>query len=98
MMCQLGGKRRGENAGVNIIDVNQTDILPSDEWRRQAEAQQPKLAATSTPASFDVNSAKKKKNNIMALAAQAKSMESTLEERYAQQRIAKNQARNRYGF
>ncbi|KAI8099556.1 uncharacterized protein BX664DRAFT_321594 [Halteromyces radiatus] len=93
---QLGGKRRGEHAGVNIIDVNQSDMLPTEEWRRQAEAYQPKLPVTTE--TFEVNSLKKKKNNIMALAAQAKSMESTLEERYAQERIAKQQARKRYGF
>lgn len=33
----------------------------------------------------------------MALAAQAKSMEHQLEERYAQERIKKAQARSRYG-
>ncbi|KAI8335027.1 proline-rich protein [Chlamydoabsidia padenii] len=98
VLSQLGGKRRGEHAGVNIIDVNQTDILPTEEWRRQAEAQQPKFAATTSSATFEVNSLKKKKNNIMALAAQAKTMEHALEERYAQERIAKAQARNRYGF
>ncbi|SAM09311.1 hypothetical protein [Absidia glauca] len=96
VLSQLGGKRRGEHAGVNIIDVNQTDILPTEEWRRHAEANQP-IFAQPTSDSFDVNSLKKKKNNIMALAAQAKSMEHQLEERYAQERIKKAQARNRYG-
>ncbi|ORX58077.1 hypothetical protein DM01DRAFT_1333749 [Hesseltinella vesiculosa] len=98
VLSQLGGKRRGEDAGVKIVDLNQTDMLPSEDWRRRAMESQPKLPADLMGPSMEANALQKKKNNIMALAAQARNMQQTLEDQYAQQRIVKNEARRRYGF
>ncbi|CAO3647116.1 unnamed protein product [Cunninghamella blakesleeana] len=95
-LSQLGGKRRGEHAGVNIVDIKQNDMLPSDEWRRHAIASQPKSMISS--GAMEASTLQKKKNNIMALAAQARSMEHSLEQRYANERVVKNEARKRYGF
>lgn len=46
---------------------------------------------------MEASTLQKKKNNIMALAAQARSLEHSLEERYANERVVKNEARRRYG-
>ncbi|KAI8059140.1 mitotic checkpoint regulator, MAD2B-interacting-domain-containing protein [Gongronella butleri] len=95
-LSELGGKRRGDHAGVNIIDVNQSDMLPDENWRRQAMEMMPKMPVPVEGA--EANSLQKKKNNIVALAAQARSMQHTLEDQYAKQRVVKNEARKRYGF
>ncbi|KAI8379450.1 mitotic checkpoint regulator, MAD2B-interacting-domain-containing protein [Radiomyces spectabilis] len=92
---QLGG-RRAKGAGVQIKTINQQDMLPSDTWRAQALASAPTFAS-SGPA-LTASKAQLKKNNIMALAAQAQSLQDKLEEQYAQNRRTKRETQSKYGF
>ncbi|KAI8140802.1 mitotic checkpoint regulator, MAD2B-interacting-domain-containing protein [Fennellomyces sp. T-0311] len=96
-VTRLTGKRKGRESHIQIKTVNQQDILPSDEWRaRASQLAAPKFLSTAPQ--IAASGLQKKKNNLMALAAQAQAMQEQLDEQYAAGRKTRQEARRKYGF
>ncbi|RCH84919.1 hypothetical protein CU098_008548 [Rhizopus stolonifer] len=86
---------RGES-NVQIKTVNQSDILPSEEWREHH-------ALTSAPkfnngVTREANKLQKSKNNITALLAHAVNNQDKLDEMFAAQKKTRREAAKKYGF
>ncbi|KAI8985847.1 mitotic checkpoint regulator, MAD2B-interacting-domain-containing protein [Pilobolus umbonatus] len=89
------GKRGIGESNIQIKTINQTDILPSDEWRAaQSLTAAPKFEHQTMAASKQ----QLKKNNIMALAAQAVNNQEKLESMFAANKKSRRDAQNKYGF
>ncbi|KAI9312438.1 hypothetical protein BX666DRAFT_1987433 [Dichotomocladium elegans] len=94
---RLTGKRKQRESNINIKTVNQEDILPDAQWHeRNKQLQAPKFI--STAATFEASGLQRKKNNIMALAAQAQSMQERLNDQFASSRTTMQESRRKYGF
>ncbi|KAF7990087.1 hypothetical protein HCN44_009030 [Aphidius gifuensis] len=93
-----GVKRKAQLINsTNIIDINGEDIKPDErEWMVKALTENPiqrPIKIGSGPGGQS-----KKKHQITYLAHQAKAMEVELQNQWASNRIAKNQAKSKYGF
>ncbi|KAI9022164.1 mitotic checkpoint regulator, MAD2B-interacting-domain-containing protein [Phycomyces nitens] len=94
---RLAGKRfKGQDSGIQFKTINQADMLPTEEWRLAALASTPKF--NNDGPAITATTAQKKRNNIMALAAQAVEMQEKLSEQYAENRRTKRETKNKYGF
>ncbi|KAI7875327.1 hypothetical protein K492DRAFT_240338 [Lichtheimia hyalospora FSU 10163] len=94
---RLTGKRKQRDTGVKIKTINQQDMLPTDDFhRRMKQMQAPKFMTNA--AQLSASGYQRKKNNIMALAAQAQSMQEQLNEQYASSRNTQMESRRKYGF
>ncbi|KAL0083103.1 mitotic checkpoint regulator, MAD2B-interacting-domain-containing protein [Phycomyces blakesleeanus] len=94
---RLAGKRfKGQDSGIQFKTINQADMLPTEEWRMAALASTPKF--TNDGPAITATTAQKKRNNLMALAAQAVEMQEKLSEQYAENKRTKRETKNKYGF
>ncbi|KAI8366896.1 hypothetical protein BD560DRAFT_490660 [Blakeslea trispora] len=95
-MHSLSGIPGIRESNAQIKDVNQRDILPTNEWREQQ-------ALTATPKfdhgiSMQASKLQMKKNNIMALAAHAINNQDKLDEMFAANKKTRREAARKYGF
>lgn len=93
---KLVGKRLKGEANIQIKTINQTDILPSQEWREaQALTAAPKFNNGIT---MSASKMQMKKNNIMALAAHAVNNQEKMDEMFAANKKTRRDASKKYGF
>lgn len=93
-----GVKRKAELINeTSIIDINGEDIKPDErEWMVKALTENPVQRPVTIGSGPGGQS--KKKHQITYLAHQAKAMEIELQNQWASNRVAKNQAKSKYGF
>ncbi|KAL7325660.1 hypothetical protein PS15p_208110 [Mucor circinelloides] len=93
---RLVGKRVRGEGNIQIKEVNQNDMLPSEEWRRaQALTAAPKF---NNGVTMQASKLQMKKNNIMALAAQAVNNQEKMDEMFAANKKTRREAAKKYGF
>lgn len=93
---RLVGKRVRGEGNIQIKEVNQHDMLPSEEWRRaQALTAAPKF---NNGVTMQASKLQMKKNNIMALAAQAVNNQEKMDEMFAANKKTRREAAKKYGF
>ncbi|KAL9556301.1 hypothetical protein MBANPS3_001920 [Mucor bainieri] len=93
---RLVGKRVRGEGNIQIKDVNQTDMLPSEEWRRaQALTAAPKF---NNGVAMQASKQQMRTNNIMALAAQAVNNQEKMDEMFAANKKTRREAARKYGF
>ncbi|KAG0768541.1 hypothetical protein G6F57_003800 [Rhizopus arrhizus] len=91
----VGHRMRGDH-NIQIKSVNQSDMLPSEEWRAtHALTQAPKF---DDGISLTASKLQLKKNNIMALAAHAINNREKLDNMFAEQKKTRRDAAKKYGF
>lgn len=97
-LCGKRGTKRKEIDEANIIEISGEDIKPDKrEWLVKALTEEPVHRPVSMQ-SCGVNSQSKKKHQITYLAHQAKAMELELKNQWSQNRMARKQAKSKYGF
>lgn len=99
-LCGKRGVKRKDREidEANIIEINGEDIKPDErEWLVKALTEEPVQRPISMQ-SCSVNSQSKKKHQITYLAHQAKAMELELKNQWSQNRMARKQAKSKYGF
>ncbi|GAN06470.1 hypothetical protein MAM1_0124c05954 [Mucor ambiguus] len=93
---RLVGKRVRGEGNIQIKEVKQHDMLPSEEWRRaQALTAAPKF---NNGVAMQASKLQMKKNNIMALAAQAVNNQEKMDEMFAANKKTRREAAKKYGF
>ena len=94
-----GVKRRNkEFDGVDIIDINGEDIKPDErEWLVKALTEEPVARPVSSQGAGPSGQSKKK-HQITYLAHQAKAMEVELKNKWAQNKMTRQQTQSKYGF
>ncbi|KAL0134545.1 hypothetical protein PUN28_001376 [Cardiocondyla obscurior] len=98
-LCGKRGIKRKEIDGADIIEINGEDIKPDErEWLVKALTEESVHRPVSMQSSGGVNSQSKKKHQITYLAHQAKAMELELKNQWSQNRMARKQAKSKYGF
>lgn len=97
-LCGKRGIKRKELKEADIIEINGEDIKPDQrEWMVKALTEEPVQRPVSMQ-SCGINSQSKKKHQITYLAHQAKAMELELKNQWSQNRMARKQAKSKYGF
>lgn len=97
-LCGKRGIKRKELKEADIIEINGEDIKPDQrEWLVKALTEEPIQRPVSMQ-SCGINSQSKKKHQITYLAHQAKAMELELKNQWSQNRMARKQAKSKYGF
>ncbi|CEP07901.1 hypothetical protein [Parasitella parasitica] len=93
---QLVGKQGRAGVNIQIKDVNQSDMLLSEEWRQaQALTAVPKF---NNGVTMQASKLQMKKNNIMALAAHAVNNQEKMDEMFAANKKTRREAAKKYGF
>lgn len=94
-----GVKRKNkEFEGVDIIEINGEDIKPDErEWLVKALTEEPVTRPVSSQGSGPSGQSKKK-HQITYLAHQAKAMEVELKNKWAQNKMTRQQTQSKYGF
>lgn len=97
-LCGKRGTKRKDITETEIIEINGEDIKPDKrEWLVKALTEEPVQRPVSMQ-SCGINSQSKKKHQITYLAHQAKAMELELKNQWSQNRMARKQAKSKYGF
>lgn len=99
-LCGKRGVKRKEKEidEESIIEINGEDIKPDErEWLVKALTEEPVHRPVSMQ-NCGINSQSKKKHQITYLAHQAKAMELELKNQWSQNRMARKQAKSKYGF
>ncbi|XP_033220608.1 proline-rich protein PRCC [Belonocnema kinseyi] len=94
-----GVKRKNkEFEGVDIIEINGEDIKPDErEWLVKALTEEPVTRPVSSQGAGPSGQSKKK-HQITYLAHQAKAMEVELKNKWAQNKMTRQQTQSKYGF
>lgn len=97
-LCGKRGTKRKDITEAEIIEINGEDIKPDKrEWLVKALTEEPVQRPVSMQ-SCGINSQSKKKHQITYLAHQAKAMELELKNQWSQNKMARKQAKSKYGF
>ncbi|XP_012542487.1 proline-rich protein PRCC [Monomorium pharaonis] len=97
-LCGKRGVKRKELEEADIIEISGEDIKPDErEWLVKALTEETVHRPVSMQ-SGGMSSQSKKKHQITYLAHQAKAMELELKNQWAQNKMARKQAKSKYGF